>query len=262
MAKIGLRNYLFGVLTEQQDGSGEYGSPLKPGKAVSCSVSVSNNSASLYADDGLAESDTSFQNATVSIEIDNEDIAIIATLLGHAIDDGEMVRSTTDIAPYVGLGRIITKMVNNVVKYKVEFLSKVKFGEPSADENTRGESVEFATTTLEGTASQLGNGEWSRAKEFDTLAAAQAYLEGLFGSQTAATVTYSANTGSNPPAAVTSYVGGFITLDDGSGLTAPSNKHFIGWDTTASATVPDYEGGAPFRVNAAAVTLYAIYAAN
>lgn len=262
MAKIGLRNFLFGILTEQLDGSGEYGSPIKPGKAVSCSVSVSNNSASLYADDSLAESDTSFQNATVTLEIDNEDISVIGTLLGHAVADGELVRSTTDIAPYVGLGRIITKMVNNVVKYKVEFLSKVKFGEPSADETTRGESVEFATTTLEGTASQLGNGEWSRAKEFDTLAAAQAYLEGLFGAQTSATVTYNAGSGSGAPDAVTTYVGAVITLDDGSGLTPPTNKHFIGWDTTSSATVADYEGGAPFRVNAAAVTLYAIYAAN
>lgn len=180
MAKIGLRNFLFGVLTETSAGGGTYGTAVKPGKAVSCSVSVSNNSASLYADDALAESDTSFQNAAVTLEIDNEDIETMATLLGHTVTSGEVVRSTADVAPYVGLGRIVTKMVNNEIKYKVEFLCKVKFGEPSADETTRGESVEFATTTLEGTASQLGDGTWSKAKEFDTLAAAQTYLEGLF----------------------------------------------------------------------------------
>lgn len=180
MAKIGLKNFLFGILTEATDGTPSYGVAQKPAKAISCSVSISNNEAKLYADDTLAESDTSFQSGTVTLGIDDEDTAIMATLLGHTITDGEMVRNSTDSAPYVGLGRIITKMVGGVYKYKVEFLNKVKFSEPSQEDNTKGESLEFATSTLEGTVSALANGEWSKTQTFDTMAEAQEYLNGLF----------------------------------------------------------------------------------
>ena len=180
MAKIGVQNFLYGVLTEN-NGTATYGVGLKPGKAVSCNVSISNNDAKLYADDSLAESDTSFQSGTVTIELDNADITTQATLLGHAISGEEMIRKATDTAPYVGLGRIVTKMVGGSYEYKVEFLSKVKFSEPSQEDTTKGESVEFGTTTLEGIVSTLADGTWSKTETFETMADAKTYLTGLFG---------------------------------------------------------------------------------
>lgn len=180
MAKIGVQNFLYGILTEALDGTPSYGTAKKPGKAVSCNVSFSSNDAKLYADDGLAESDTSFQSGTVSIEVDNADLTTQSTLLGHAISNDEMIRKATDTAPYVGLGRIITKMVNGDYKYKVEFLSKVKFSEPSQENTTKGESVEFGTTTLEGIVSTLADGTWSKTQTFDTMTEAKTYLNGLF----------------------------------------------------------------------------------
>lgn len=181
MAKIGLQNFLYGILTEANDGTATYGAGIKPGKAVSCNVSISSNDAKLYADDGLAESDTSFQSGTVSMEVDNADLTTQATLLGHTISGEEMVRKATDVAPYVALGRIVTKMVGGSYQYKVEFLSKVKFSEPSQENTTKGESVEFGTTTLEGIVSTLADGTWSKSQTFDTMTEAQAYLTGLFG---------------------------------------------------------------------------------
>lgn len=181
MAKIGLQNFLFGILTEDSEGNATYGTATKPAKAISCSVSISNNDAKLYADDSLAESDTSFQSGTVTLGIDDEDLETMATLLGHEITDGNMVRNANDTAPYVGLGRIVTKMVNGVYKYKVEFLCKVKFGEPSQENNTRGESVEFGTSELEGQVAQLANGDWSIAQTFDSMQSARTYLNSLFG---------------------------------------------------------------------------------
>ena len=182
MAKIGLDNFLYGNLTEAQDGTPTYGVATKPGKAINCSVSVSTNSASLYADNTLAESDTSFQSGTVSMEIDNADITTQANLLGHSVDSetGAMTRAIDDVAPYVGFGRIITLMVNGTYKYKVEFLYKVKFSEPSQENATRGESVEFGTTTIEGVVSTLANNKWSTTATFDTKAEAQAYLNSFF----------------------------------------------------------------------------------
>ena len=257
MAKVGLKNFLFGILTEESDGTATYGVATKPAKAITCSVDISNNEAKLYADDALAESDTSFQSGTVTLGIDEEDSAIMATLLGHTYNEGEIIRSANDTAPYVGLGRIVTKMVNGVYKYKVEFLKKVKFSEPSQSDTTKNESLEFTTSEISGIVSALADGTWSASKTFNTMDEAQAYLEGFFGSATPATVSYDANGGTGTIDDVDTYVGAIITVNDGSTLTPPTDKHFIGWDTSASATIPDVVG--TYRVTGD-TTLYAVYA--
>lgn len=189
MARIGLDNFLMGVLTEDAEGNATYGAATKPGKAISCNVSITNNDVSLYADNALAESDTGFQSGTVTIGIDDDDLETQAFLLGHQITDGNLVRSTEDTAPYVGFGRIVTKMVGGVYKYKVEFISKCKFSEPSNEENTRGQDTEFGTTEIEGTISTLASGKWSVAQIFDTKQAAVTYLNSLFGTATPTTET-------------------------------------------------------------------------
>ena len=90
-----------------------------------------------------------------------------------------MVRKDTDVAPYVGVGRILTKVVNGVYKYKVEFLPKVKFSEPAQEEQTKGDSIEFKTPTIEGTVTKLADGTWSKTKTFTDKNEAVAYLESL-----------------------------------------------------------------------------------
>lgn len=184
MAKIGLDNLLYGILTES-GGTATYGVAKKPGKAISCNVAITNNDVKLYADNAVAESDTSFQSGTVTLVIDDSDLDTQAELLGHTVTDGEIVRSADDTAPYIGLGRVVTKMVENVRSYKVEFLSKVKFGEPSQEDNTKGENTEFGTTTLEGNVSTLESGEWGKAKVFSTKTDAVAYLRSMFTKATA-----------------------------------------------------------------------------
>lgn len=264
MARIGLNNFRYSVLTEASDGTPSYAGAKKPAKAISCSVDITNNSAVLYADDAVAESDTSFQSGTCTIGIDDDNVAMMAEMLGHTYDStsGVMVRNANDVAPYVGFGRVIVKMVENVKKYKVEFLYKVKFGEPSQEDNTKGESLEFATSEMEGMVSALANGKWSETATFATQTEAIAYLEGLLGgsaSVTTYTVTFNVGSGTGTVPAVTVPEGTMISLPDGSGITPPSNKHFIGWDTTSTATKADLVGG--FIVNAN-TTLYAIYASN
>lgn len=257
MAKIGLNNFRYALLTEAEDGTPSYDGAKKPGKAISCNVQISNNSATLYADDTLAESDTSFQSGTVTMGIDEDDLETMAALLGHTISDGVLTRNAYDTAPYVGLGRIVMKMVNNVTKYKVEFLYKVKFSEPSAENQTRGESVEFATTEIEGTVAALKNGNWSVAQTFATKDEALTYLESLMAAATVnVTLTYNANggTGTIDPVSVAARTP--VTLNDGSTLTAPEGKKFSGWATTDSAATPD--ATSPYTVTED-TTLYAVW---
>ena len=180
MAKIGLNNFRYSVLTEAENGTPSYAGAKSLGKAIDCKVSIEKYSAELFADDGLAESDYTFKKGTVTLTIDEDDDTVFSELLGHTVgSDGEMVRKDTDVAPYVGLGRILTKVVKGVYSYKVEFLPKVKFSEPSQEEQTKGDSIEFKTPNIEGTVNKLADGTWSKAKTFDNKEEAITYLESL-----------------------------------------------------------------------------------
>jgi phi13 family phage major tail protein len=187
MANIGLTNIWFSKLTEGTGGTAVYEGATNLGKAVSCSVSINNNDAKLYGDDALAESDNSFSNGTITLGVTDDDDTVFAPLLGHEISEaGEVTKTANDAAPFVGIGRIVTKMVNGVYKYKVEFLCKVKFAEPSRDENTKGESIEFGTPSIEGTIATLGDtdGTWSKSKTFTSKSDALTYLQGLLAAPT------------------------------------------------------------------------------
>ena len=85
MARIGLKYFRYGILDEEHE---TYGGALQLGKAIDCKVSLDLNSAELYADDGLAESDYSVKKGTVTITFDEDDDETIANLTDHTIVDG------------------------------------------------------------------------------------------------------------------------------------------------------------------------------
>lgn len=257
MANIGLTNIWFSELTEGIDGTPSYAGAKNLGKAVSCAVDITNNEATLYGDDALAESDTSFASGTITLGVTDDDDTIFAPLLGHTIDsEGEVVKTSTDVAPYVGIGRIVTKMVNGAYKYKVEFLYKVKFGEPSKDENTKGESIEFSTPSIEGVVAALGdiNGTWSKAKTFTTKSDALTYLKNLMAASGATyRITYDLMGGTGDIEDADVNAGSSVVLS--SSVTAPEGKTFVGWGLTPNATNVVTSPYTP----SGDVTLYAIY---
>ena len=269
MAKIGLNNLWYTHLTEADDGTPTYDGAKSFGKAVSANVSISNNSATLYADDVLAESDTSFQSGTVTLGVDDDREATFADVLGHEItEEGEVIRNANDTAPWVALGRIVVKMVGNVRSYKVEILNKVKFSEPSQEDQTKGESVEFSTPEIEGTIATLANGDWSDSKVFTTKDEAIAFIKATFAAPippepvgTTYEVSYNANGGTGTIDPVTVDAGESITVDNGSTLTAPEDKTFAGWALSAEATEATIAGGSSYTPTAD-VELFAVWADN
>ena len=259
MARIGLTNLWYSHLTEGTDGTPTYDGAKQLGKAVSCNVEITNNSATLYADDALAESDTSFASGKITLGVADDDETIFADILGHSITtEGVVTKASTDVAPYVGVGRVITKMVNGAYKYKAEFLYKCKFSEPSNDENTKGENIEFSTPSVEGIISTLAdeNGTWGKAQTFTTKSDALTWLKSLMQAPTSTyTVTYNVNGGTGTVESATVTAGESVTLNDGSGITPPSNKTFAGWGLTSDATETVTSPYTP----SANVTLYAVY---
>lgn len=188
MAKIGLTSLYYSKLTEAVDGTPSYDGAKTLGKAVSANVSITNNSATLYADDVLVEQDNSFQSGSITLGCDEDADTVFADLLGHTITTGTgggvVTKKSTDVAPYVAVGRVITKMVSGVYYYKAEVLYKVKFAEPSQEDSTKGESLEFRTSEIEGTISALADGSWATGKTFSSKADAVAFITSIMGAPT------------------------------------------------------------------------------
>jgi phi13 family phage major tail protein len=149
------------------------------------------NSAELYANDGLAECDYSFKKGTLSLTVVDDEDKFIAELLGNAVtEDGEVASNIDDVAPEFAYGHIVPKMVGGVKKFKVEFFPRVKFTKVTTDNKTRGESVEFGTTAIEGTVYPLDKainglavGCWEKHQTFATQEDAETYLDGLLTPQ-------------------------------------------------------------------------------
>ena len=146
------------------------------------------NTAELYANDGLTESDYSFTKGTLSLTVADDDDKFCAELLGNTVaTDGEEVTSTIDdVAPEFGYGHIVPKMVGGVKKYKAEFFPRVKFTKVTTDNKSRGATVEFGTTAIEGTVFPLETalngmtaGTWEKHQTFATYEKAEEYLDGL-----------------------------------------------------------------------------------
>ena len=178
MAKIGLRKLYYSKLTEASDGTPSYDGIKSLAKAVSSNLSVTNNSAELFADDALAESDYSFASGTLQLGCDDD--SVFDELLNHTESSDEITFNATDAAPYVGVAQIVVKMVAGTLSYVAEILNKVKFSEPNEENATKGETVNFGTYTIEGKVHALANGQWKQSKKFTTEAAAIAYITSEF----------------------------------------------------------------------------------
>lgn len=171
MAKIGLKYPVYKTATSQG----------VIGKAIQADISISVNDVKLYADDGIAESDKSFQNGTITLGIDDLSDTIQTAFLGHKVSDGEITAAGADASPFVSIGFYGVKMVKGVRKYRAIWLPKVQFAEPSDTNATKGDNIAFATPVLEGTIMLDDNGDWKKEKTFATEADAIAYLQNKSG---------------------------------------------------------------------------------
>lgn len=153
------------------------------------------NSAELYANDSLAESDYSFKKGTLTFTVSDDEDKKCGELLGNTVVTNSpgagpetyiVTSSINDVAPEFGYGHIVKKKVNGALIYKVEFFPRVKFTKITTDNKSRGESVEFGTTTIEGVVHALDeviNGEpvgvWEKHQTFDSESVAENYLDSL-----------------------------------------------------------------------------------
>lgn len=183
MAKIGLKHIVAAPLKED----GTYDAGYVVAKAIKATVNTNSNDVKLYADDGAAESDKSFKDASLSLNIDDLRPKVYADMLGHeykAAGTGEnaspetVKASAQDVAPFLGIAFYGAVKRNNVVSYLAKHLKKVQFAEPNDETETKGETVAFQTPTIEGTVFPMDDGTWKEQAEFAAEADAIAWVDG------------------------------------------------------------------------------------
>ena len=178
MASIGLKYVSWGKMkTEPDNAMPTYESVIELGKAVSANLTITNAEAELYANDMLAEYVAEFVSAELTMEVDNITLENQATLYGSTYADGEMKVSSEDTAPYGGIGGYQVLMVNGVRKYRAWVFPKAKASIPDWTGTTKGQSISFGTQPINLRIAAPKDTVWYYLKEFDTEAAAKAYVD-------------------------------------------------------------------------------------
>ena len=152
MATIGLDKLFYSKITEGVNGDETYAAPVALAKAMTAELSVELAEATLYADDGAAEVVKEFQSGTLTLGVDDIGVSVAQDLTGATLDGNKvLVSASEDGGAPVAVG-FRAKKANG--KYRYFWLYRVKFGIPSTNLTTKGESIEFSTPSIEGTVTR------------------------------------------------------------------------------------------------------------
>lgn len=178
MASMGLKYMAWAAqATEPAAAIPTYSAGLVLGKMISANLAIENNEGELYADDMLSEYISEFKSAEFTAEAGNITLANQATIYGAGYTGDEFTASTTNVAPFGGIGGIQVLLVSGVRKYRAWFFPKVRATLPDWDGTTRGDSISFGTQPIQMKVLAPTFGPWYYLKEFTTEAAAQAYID-------------------------------------------------------------------------------------
>lgn len=194
MAFIGMRHVVCAQIDEHTAGAEPtYTSDgMDVGRAISANLTINRNSNPLYADDVLAEDDNGVVSIDIELAVDDigEDVqAYMGIVKAVTTGTGTTVTTyydTSDSSTPVGLGYIRVRRKGDTTTYQAVWVYKCMFSKSSESSQTKGESVEWQTTTITGKAAGLaitGTGEMTfRAiQNFSTESAAAAWLDAKAG---------------------------------------------------------------------------------
>lgn len=157
-------------------------------------IDISINSAednNFYADNSIAESDSSFSGGSVTVntaDLGPEATALVLGITPVPIADisgvtdeavNELIFDDDQRSPYLGFGCIIKKRVKNVDQWRAIILTKIMFAVPNDAATTQGETIEWQTPQLTGTIMRDDSAKhaWKREATFTTEAQAEAYIK-------------------------------------------------------------------------------------
>jgi phi13 family phage major tail protein len=140
---------VYAKITEGANGEETYAVPKILAKAIKADMSIELAEAALYADDALAHSVKAFKGGKLSLGVEDIGIAAASDLTGASVDDnGVLVAASEDDGCLVAVGFRALKPDN---RYRYFWLFRTKFAVPSTNLQTKGDSIQFQTPTIEAT---------------------------------------------------------------------------------------------------------------
>ena len=173
---------------------------LDIGKLIEVTVKPNYKEATLYADDGVAETYKALDYADITLGVDEIDISAMtamygltsAQLEGHTGVSKIVENDSTD-PNYGTYGYIYGTQKNGAKTFVVVVLHRVLFDVPEDKVTTKGETVSFSTPSITGKAYPDANGEWrTRCFGIKTVAEAKTILETI-AKRTGATISTSSS---------------------------------------------------------------------
>lgn len=163
------------------------------GKLVNFNVEMqaNDNNNDFYADNAVAETQRGkFSSGTLTVSPDDLSQEVSKDIVGvkeEALTDvpgitdpdaKELVYDDDLTTPYLGIGMVQKKQVNNITKWRAVVLTKVMFDVPPEAAETEGESINWQVPELSGTIMRDDSAKhrWKREATFTTEEQAIAYL--------------------------------------------------------------------------------------
>ena len=163
MAFIGMQHVVAATLDAHTAGSEPtYDAGMVVGKAIQANLTITRGSNPLRADDVDAEDDNGITAMSVTIGVDDvdEETQVYLGLLDKVTTGSGQTEKihyleTAKSANYVGLGYMRVRRKNGVTTYQGVWIYKALFGFTNETSDTRQESINWQTPTLEGKAVAL-----------------------------------------------------------------------------------------------------------
>lgn len=191
MATIGLSKPYYGIYSANGT-TVTYADGAVMGKATEANIEISTTEDNnLYGDNAIAETDRRFASGTLTLSTTDLSPEVSKAILGlteQAVtgidgvtdkDVKELVYDDNQVAPYLGVGFIIAKKVNGVLKWRSVILTKVMFSIPADAATTQGETIEWQTPELSGTIMRDDSAThvWKKEATFSSEDQAEAYIK-------------------------------------------------------------------------------------
>ncbi|SDY84785.1 major tail protein [Thermoactinomyces sp. DSM 45892] len=145
--QVGLKDVHYAILTKDDVTGIVYEKPVPIRGAISAKISPSSNTETLYADDGPSEVATALGEISVELNMADLPLSVQASLLGHKMKNGILIKSAQDTPPYVAIG---FKSMKSNGHYRYIWLYKGKFTTPESEYQTKEDSPSFQTPSIQG----------------------------------------------------------------------------------------------------------------
>ena len=155
--RIGCDNLVYAVMKTEDTASTAptYDAVKAAPGVISININPNASQETLFADDGPMDTATTLGKVDVAINKAELTTEYKADLLGHEIDsNGGIVYSDSDVPPWVAIG---FRTLKSNGKYRYVWLYKGKFTDPEDNNETKADSINFQTDTINGQFVKLNN---------------------------------------------------------------------------------------------------------